>query len=112
MNMTMKTTSDCQIRKESFSSVFKKTEEFFRKNPDCEKLIIFLSLQKEKDSYASVSDLFFCRLFPEWKKQCFAYYKGRGPKLREILPERCIRKCDEAMLATLRALKQTADGSF
>ena len=98
--------------KAPFLSVFKKTERFFRQNPGSEKLLDFLGLQEDRGSYEFFSDHFFCQLFPEWKKHCFAYYKGRGQKLREILPERCIRKCDEAMLATLRALKQTADGSF
>ncbi len=112
MNMAMKTISGCYTVREPFLSVFRKTERFFRENPGSEKLLAFLGLQKDRGSYEFFSDHLFCQLFPEWKKHCFAYYKCKGPKLRDILPERCIRKCDGIMLATLRALKQTAGGSF
>ncbi len=111
MNMAMRKINGCTM-KAPFLSVFKKTEIFFRENPGSEKLLDFLSLQEDRDSYEFFSDHLFCQLFPEWKKHCFAYYKSRGPKLREILPERCIRKCDEVMLAALRALKQIAGGKF
>ncbi|MDM8524953.1 hypothetical protein QUF80_16405 [Desulfococcaceae bacterium HSG8] len=112
MNIAMKIISGCHTGRYEFPSVFKKTEEFFRENPDCEKLIVFLGLQKDRDSYASFSDHFFCHLFPELKKDCHIYYKGRGPKLKDILSEGCITKCDEIMLATLRVLKKAMDESI
>ncbi len=112
MNMAMRKINGCCTIKAPFLSVFKKTERFFRQNPGSEKLLDILSLQEDRGSYEFFSDHFFCQLFPEWKKNCFAYYKSRGPKLKDILPERCIRKCDEIMVTTLRTLKQIAGGKF
>jgi len=66
-NMTYEMKDDWSIETEPFPGIFNKTEIFFHKNPDSyEKLLVFLGLQN--DSY------FFCRIFPEWKKCCFAYY--------------------------------------
>ena len=53
------------------------------------------------ECYRSIEDMLLCRVFPEYKKACFNYYRWGGKQLREVASIEEIELIDKALWFSL-----------
>jgi len=102
--MTMKLSLELQ---EAFGkTVFPKTEDILKEDGFLDSYFKYICINKKGilKRYRSVLDFLFCELFGMTRRRkhllrdsCFAYYKGEGPKLAEIMSEKELKIYDIIM---------------
>jgi len=69
---------------EGYGSIFVKFESLLeREDVDFEKSILQIASSKNVDKYHDLIDFTFVELFPEWKGECFRFYKKRAVALKD-----------------------------
>jgi len=53
----------------------------------------------DPDEYKSLMDYFFAESFTDQKEACFAYYRGEGPKLHELVSHVQLRDFDTLLMS-------------
>ena len=66
-----------------YGSVFEKTEERLAKNSKYQEAIKFIGKNKNIDRYRDMIDFLFCEIFTQWRNDCFKFYDGKGPMLKD-----------------------------
>ena len=102
--MTMKLT--LRLEYAFGKSAFPKTEDILNEDGFLDSYFRYICINKKGilKRYQSVLDFLFCELFGVTRRRkhllrdaCFAYYKGKGPKLVEIMSEKELKIYDIIM---------------
>ncbi len=64
-------------------SLFKKTEKLLRES-EFQKSLQFVAPKKKMEPYIDAIDFLFCELVLGFRRDCFRFYRGEGPPLRNI----------------------------
>ena len=116
--MGMQTTCGFELRQEqgyrldlrqeygSFGSIFPEVDAALE-DTDAQAALEFVvsAARKKMDRYNSTVDFLLCEILTHFRPGCFAYYRGRGPQLREILPEGRRPRVAAVLLAALDQAK-------
>ena len=85
-------------------SIYKKSERFLLSNTKVQAALERLSDDDETnpEDYQSMMDYIVCAIFPEIKEPCFAYYRGEGPRMRDLISPGQIDQLDRLILTVLK----------
>jgi hypothetical protein len=65
-------------------SVFRLTEKKLAR-PGYEEALLYVASRKSLDRYCDLIDFMFAETWPlPWRRRCFAYYEGLGPRLKDF----------------------------
>lgn len=86
------------------SSIYKKSEKFLLSNTKVQEALERLSDDDETnpEDYWSMMDYIVCAIFPEIKVPCFAYYRGEGPQMRNLISAAQVAQLDQLILTILK----------
>jgi len=91
----------CIQRVEPFGgSVFPKLDEYLD-TYDARFAVDFLEDKRASRHYANTQDYLLCLVFPEYERQCKAFYKERGKDLISTVSRERIREIETAIIARL-----------
>lgn len=72
--------------------------------------LAFVGRKKNMRRYRSVIDFLFCELYPEYRRGCFRYYRGRGQLLKWLITEDQRKQFETEMLSALEIAAVKAEG--
>jgi hypothetical protein len=90
-------------------SIFICSEAFLTKWEDAsnhQKLLRMFASNDQMKKYRSIMDLLLCRIFPEYLKTCFHYYRFGGKQLRDVASEEEIDLLDKAIFISLISARE------
>lgn len=64
-------------------SLFRTTADLLREG-DFQKSLEFVAPKRKMEPYRDAIDFLFCELVPGFRRDCFRFYEGKGPALREM----------------------------
>lgn len=97
------------------NSVFPKVERMLMQIK-YQRSLKFVAGSKNMDRYWSMVDYLFCEYFIGYRVDCFKFYKGKGPQLREIEDCETLKYFEMRLVAVLlkahEAMKQDRELSW
>jgi hypothetical protein len=81
-------------------SIFPLVESYLKED-DHSKALLWAAKRSSK-GYRSIMDWLVCEVFSEERPKCRAYYKGQGPKLKEIISENCREFYERVLLNVVK----------
>lgn len=67
-----------------------------------QKALEFVAAKKHMDRYNSMVDFLFCEIWIEFQPSCMKFYKGAGPKLKEMISEEARQRFEWWMVGALK----------
>uniref|UniRef100_A0A6M3KZG6 Uncharacterized protein n=1 Tax=viral metagenome TaxID=1070528 RepID=A0A6M3KZG6_9ZZZZ len=83
-----------------FLTVFPRSEKYLS-DIDHMMALQYLASKKRYDRYRSIMDFVFCELFPHWKPYCFAFYREKEKRLKDIMKKDELVRYDRRILIAL-----------
>ena len=87
-------------------SIFPRAESWLLADSDHQHGLEYVARRKNQERYHSMMDFLFCELFVKYRQDCFRYYEGKGPLLKEMISREEIKWCDAILLKALKTAHQ------
>lgn len=87
-------------------SIFRQAESWLLAHADHQRALEYVARRKNMEKYHSMMDFLFCEVFVKYQKDCFRYYEGKGPLLKEMISQEQIDRYDTVLLEALKIAYQ------
>lgn len=117
MSATAQRLSCSLVLEASCQGAFPTFEAYLFGSSDLQEALAAILGKARMAKYHDLVDCIYCEVFPSHRPLCFAYYKGKGPQLLDILPESRIRIAEVVLIRVaaaalvMHSLGQKADWS-
>ena len=78
------------------SSIFPTVEAWLGESADRMNALKHMARRKDMERYRSVVDFLLCETLPIYRKSCMRFYRGKGPRLRDMITDRTLLVAIEA----------------
>lgn len=94
-------------------SVLKGLEKFLRSDTHHQEVAVKFCPKKYRDDYVDMIDMIACEIIPAMREDCFNYYEGKGPLIKDLYVKMLIEYEDQLCLTAAKvAVKMHSHSNY